>query len=1444
MMNGSLLPFDVFFSDIKYLKRCLPVPRATQRSGFSTGYTALHALIASASRLPREVLMNLLGRFSTPTTRESTPQAIVLTPDMQGRSPVYLALHLGDVALATSLVTDISDSSKSRVPISTDGHKDNSGGRIASLYSRFAADNIARLDDQLRCTLQGSFVNGRSGSLLYLLSLNLDRVEMLWQNLIQKCNIGALAKMMYDPAGQIVDCFQKAKVAMLLLNIPFSQISEKNSQYYSRQHYGKNSPADSPVDKDKENHENCSYFSNCKDLTPDKLRKLISWKTAVEIKTSLKEWVAFHLRTHNDSMRHLSETGGVARNPSFCEVVLTEHKFAGAYGGVSEAHVHDAARVGLESSVLLFKATDISLVRFGSENRLTSDDQAVGRKDATIWGSSVPPLLLAETRRHRGRGVEGVHKMARLLSTFKNNADLINDALKCAMVVLEFAKSICNARILVSLSHQPYPTSDNGESISRNLPALGSKSNSALGATPARYGDEAVTEHHPIDLLRAQVKGAKKYSSRLYSQLSQYGEAIEDIDSEIHKQLLSVGARTYVVGDDEISESSLAKFMSIGCEVSPTYSKLRNIINGAVVVLVGIKEVHVSARRETGFSALKEILNRFMIQSTYDENEILTGSRDVSGGRGGEAGHSAELSEDEFCVLVKSIVAFFKNMRIQELAFIAMAISEDAGRGSHEEEEEGVAALVGELCGYVRQHGDVFNQKPTVAIQKSALSMTSPGDTAVPLSNCPCSYERKDLLKLVAFTSKNKTKNSDSHTLDLVDVHLRQLSEGYGVARKLIEIILRVIGVLASAHVYKADYLNWKGTSDCNPYLALCSVTNTSSNGITDLPRYVTDRGLENDLVICMDKFHGNNAVGRMRDISSPIPAILAQSSVFSMYTSLDFFVAVCALRGRPRLLKRGLEAMASSKSEEGSEQPSTLTDSMHLVWHVAWSSPPPPMAPVFVQYTSSLVDEEGFARDAHNIDEVNAEQYYHSCYEDCILLLLSSGYLADAPTGAALSVLDVAALKGMSRVVDALLTMDSVDHHFRPLSNISSVHFILLNDRIGSSALERVLDAYDYTSSVGDIVEFSSFLKDVNADVSLMHSTMTAVVTTVQAQLPLSVDISNEDMLGIQDGVVAWMPHKIVCTVFNALRGMVARRPKVQCPLFTLFTNYANEVGKLSEFDSSYEFRDYHQNDLVWTTLHVAMTCRSHFKFHSLWKRINGDGISDVSVSFSDSDGIYAVPLDLLHYACYYDMVDTLESLRQCESYSDLNSSIFFPPLNSSFTPLNVALRVGAHRCVSGLIKQQMSTSEGVGLNSGVLMSCVTAGYGGEQMAMILLDALVATHAPAKEGGNRSKQLLASLGTSVDTQSRFELEGGETLLHACARRNYAEMCDKLLMLGVDNSPLDGNGMSPIQVSIALGHSATTRVFGHFCHEESKAVRIIAYGFRLAVFRKMRSGHK
>jgi hypothetical protein len=50
--------------------------------------------------------------------------------------------------------------------------------------------------------------------------------------------------------------------------------------------------------------------------------------------------------------------------------------------------------------------------------------------------------------------------------------------------------------------------------------------------------------------------------------------------------------------------------------------------------------------------------------------------------------------------------------------------------------------------------------------------------------------------------------------------------------------------------------------------------------------------------------------------------------------------------------------------------------------------------------------------------------------------------------------------------------------------------------------------------------------------------------------------------------------------------------------------------------------------------------------------------------------------------------------------------------------------------------------------------------------------------------------------------------------------------------------------MSPIQVSIALGHSATTRVFGHFCHEESKAVRIIAYGFRLAIFRKMRSGHK
>ena len=1432
MINGSLLSFDKFFADIKHLSQCLPVPHTAQRYGSSTGYTALHALVATSPHLPRPVVHRLAKKFLTRKNVDYNSRCSVLKPDVTGRTPVYLALHSGDVELAIQLLQMLEDStvdqvSKARcastVKVNT--------GKIGSLYMSYAADNVARLEKELQETLEGSFIRGRSGSLLYLLSLNLDRVEMLWRHLINKCNIGALARMMYDPAGQIVDCFQKAKHVMLLLNIPFSQISEKNTHYYAREDNPKQVDAPSANGSNKENHQESSYFANCKDITPGKLKKLVPWKVATDITKSLAEWAIHHMRAQSDST-HKSTRG---QHPSFCDVMREEGRYGASYGSVTEHFMYDAARAKLEASVLLHKATDISLVTFGTDMGIAGDDRECkpsrrqGR-DSTIWGSSVPPLLLAETRRHRGKGVESVHNMARLLSTFKNNTDIINDALKCAMTVLEFARSLCNARVLVSLSHEPFPSPIPPASLpSRSLPALGSRQHVTAGLTPERFDDASALQLHPIDMRRAQLKHARKYSADLFRALSTYGASNEAIDASLHLELLSVGASALLNREGDVSQSTIADFMSIGTEVSPTFSVLRSVILKAISIVVDIKNVQSNAV-DSDVCLTTTLVRRYMRSSSYDEERIMTGEYTVNCS-GDDSDDTTPLSSEEFHLMIQSIASILRNIRACDVAFMSMTHSR---KGAAPSPHSALTSLMTSLCDHVISYPQVFSQDPLVVLLKSTMSKNDTEDFIL-LRHCPSSYERKDLLKLVTYSSAHNKGGIAASTSDLVERHMVALRTAYGAARKLIDVVLRVMGVFAMAHVYRTDYLNWRGMADCNPYMALSNIYKAPMGG-SETSRLHVDRHLESDLISCVQTLKLCRA-DKKYEISNPIPVVLASSTLFAVYSPMDFFITVTALQGRCQLLEVALTTLVTATSK------CSPVDNICLVWLVAMQCPPAPSSPVYTQYGQADVEDETHSPFPTPSSSSMDMRGYHAAYESTIMLLLSHGYAPTAPPRASLSVLDIASLKGMATVVECLLNTQNVDHFFRPLCSLSSVHFMLLSDRMTSDMLDQVLSLCGETSSATAIVDFSSFLTDVNNDVELMSGTMSDLSHTAKLHhaTTSSGALHAEDVIRNDiNSLMGWTPLWAVVHAFSALQGLVPRRPKVASPLFNLFTTYLKEVRSLAEFDPSYVFKDYHQNDLMWTTLHVAMMSKVGSKFVCLWNHLREGNVDVSGIDMSRNGTMNMVPLDLLHYACFYNMPAAMMCLEGHSSYPEMNESVFFSPLNSSVTPLEVALRVGSRQCVERLLKHELKAADQDSyISCSLLMTCVSTGSGGEMVAMALLNALLEMDRRSEGGGEGagsvSKRFLSVLSSPVENRSRFGIEG-ETVLHACARRNYSLVCSRLLGLGVSSSLHDGTGMKSIQISIALGHTATTRVFGKYCCNESRAASVIAFVCRRYFF--------
>jgi hypothetical protein len=97
-----------------------------------------------------------------------------------------------------------------------------------------------------------------------------------------------------------------------------------------------------------------------------------------------------------------------------------------------------------------------------------------------------------------------------------------------------------------------------------------------------------------------------------------------------------------------------------------------------------------------------------------------------------------------------------------------------------------------------------------------------------------------------------------------------------------------------------------------------------------------------------------------------------------------------------------------------------------------------------------------------------------------------------------------------------------------------------------------------------------------------------------------------------------------------------------------------------------------------------------------------------------------------------------------------------------------------------------------------------------------------------------------------VEEEVEEEVEIGEgcTILHLCCLRDYPLLVQWLLAVGgADATVLDGFGVSPLQMSVAMGHAKVTRYLAAALPRDSeifKAIDRIAFEIRSYLLRKHR----
>jgi ankyrin repeat protein len=515
LMDGTEAEWETVLNDADMLALALPSPASI--GGFAnTGHTVLH----QACRLGDvDVVQELLSL--NPCWIDHA-----LSVDRSGHTPLGIAVAAGNLDLARMLLVPLVDKhcKDGQKPSLVDLYRTHTAGDVSSradIARTILCDAERKLQDlqsQLDVppvpgvavprVLRGYQVHNAGHALVR----HLQHVEKLWKQ-IGAADPHALLHVAHLPASAQLDSVIRVRQALALLGIPLSQLVTPPV------HVGR-----TPLSTQRPT----AQMKDFTGLGPQKLRKLVSWPCALQLKSLICGW--YRLRSAAPPSA-LDDTLFLFRNVDvpICDQgrAATE---ASRFLRQQAAYVRACDRVRAKGVPYYDVSHGLASLGEQLKQEMRFDVASAAREN--ILRRTNLPLLGEEDE---GRA-QMTNKVQSVLRTMQVEATTCSQTLDLAYLVLDFCRSVCIARLLVAATAEPQQLTQGGK-----------------------------MEAHPLDSLQERVAAARSHLARLRPLLT--GDAASP-----------GGVLSTIRICDELDTSQLAQFLTLPNDSSKKFSTARGFV--------------------------------------------------------------------------------------------------------------------------------------------------------------------------------------------------------------------------------------------------------------------------------------------------------------------------------------------------------------------------------------------------------------------------------------------------------------------------------------------------------------------------------------------------------------------------------------------------------------------------------------------------------------------------------------------------------------------------------------------------------------------------------------------------------------------------------------------------------------------------------------------------
>ena len=1472
LLDGSNLSVASLRNNIRFLPMLLPAP-LTAWGGQGTGHTILHELAEAGDE---EALTALMERGLWR----------VFALDVSGRSPVYCALAKGYTLLAKTMLLfaqEMEDrherdpdnidpyhfvpfpkSRGSKINKISMRHEDESRFNIylrhtiisrhvniQCLFGNAAAENLA--------IAENNYIIGRGGSntLEWLLVDRMAAMESQWRD-ICACGEGLVKLVTYlqVPSGCVLESLSLVQVIINMLKIPFHCFTSGEKVFLS--------------------HFNPSRYSS---LTPAKILHLLPWQSMLDLVELLIPWLKGRctVKGQHQSPSNLDLPKQIlfhCHHISLVSVGEFQSPFAVHHPDVIQARANDAPVSSSSSSQFAYSmlsASPTSSVMF-----------------------AVPKHVVQETRvvyRVAGRMVSAAQRMASFLESWRTDSAGIVDGLNLGYKIIEFARTMCLVRMLVTLT-TPHSTHDDLSSkpldhvtgkddlIASDVAvrSLQSRASPALaGSSDRKKAPDTTLEFplHPLDQRLEKLRRAQAEEEFVRLEISRLTESsgtkacIEregckpsSSDSGIvfeTKSIPSEGALTNISYSlRNVSAKDFACFLTVGEELSERLVGIRRGILEAAALLVASLG-HSDLCRWICLVARK----LFYQQDVFDLFAV--------------EGDDVAPMEPEPSVEQGGGDVFLSCLQHLTLADVALAASNHNAFPNEQRMAHSMIAAWGKVRGgltkpssseYLQQFEILVQSMETSAVIGSEGGHLSLG----PLESEILSIENVVKLRQSIYHNdgEGQSRLMSTEPSLAVEDHTNRLSEDkedlfttfsselvrcYATASGLLTCFKVICNVKRMSWLYLSDPQLWLGTSFLNPLVALLlssamrpRVLDVKRGGLDHHPlvSYVKLVNTEHDLSTCGEELDLDCEVldfckRLLRFGSDPLRADSMGRCA----------VAVAALTGQAEVLRLLLKRVSPQDLKNSS---STIDN---LVWHTLMACPPP--APSDFLPSNAIIDrrKEGLqAKDTSSSLEVlttddmelngvtdaksfsKATNHTHSAemrhkFIECLRILIGYGFSLQSPGRASWSCEDLCAVKQVDAILPLLLKRnkeirESSTASIDNLSQpLSSYHICLLGRLISAEHAALVLD-----SQRPELISSSLLTLEHLLVIETLHRDVELHAQYVSEALAVDdcyVDDHQNSNVDTMSASSTSYARVTAVYIHRAIQQLITgnRGGKPRCPVKQALELAAG--GILAAVFSQPKVVAQHEREALTTEWNMLHLSIAGSNVDKINIIINRlvPARPSSTITLSSPTAVLLNPIPTLLLCCYYDQWSAMQDLIAIVTKSQGNG--YSASINTAvhFPPI--------HRsCTALSVATRVGSIECVKIllangaeSSRDLLVECVVRGYHEGIALLLLTGL-----RQRGDGRRGETLDELLAATTDETYRRSANGG-TLLHVSSRRGWSVLAAELLKSGITPDIRDDDGLTALDCSIGSGHAKVTRALALYYPEARYAASIIAWNIRM-----------